>query len=77
MRGRVSIHREARPAPIAHRSSQDVNKRRRLGSVIGVIHDERIGVKLAILRRQRLLDSGMSPAFDTQRSTAGKRLLGR
>lgn len=42
-----------------------------------MIHDERIGVKLAILRRQRLLDSGMSPAFDMQRSTAGKRLLGR
>lgn len=74
--GRVSIHRKAKPAPIAYRSSQDVNKRRHLGSVIGMVHDERIGVKLAILRRQRLLDSWMSAAFDTQRSTAGKRMLG-
>lgn len=53
-----------------------MNKRRRLGSVVGVIHDERIGVELAILRRQRLLDRGMSPALDTQRSTVGKHILG-
>lgn len=37
-----------------------------------MIHDERIGVKLAILRCQRLLDGGMSPTLDTQRTTACK-----